>query len=71
MSTKVIKLLKGILLYFTITYFFCFIMAAESLFQLSLYYLLIGLFILIVLVGGCCEAFKNENLEDFISKFFK
>jgi putative effector of murein hydrolase LrgA (UPF0299 family) len=65
------KVLKGILLYSTILYFFFFIAAAESLFQLSLCHLVIGLFILIALVGGCSEAFRNENLEDFVPKFLR
>lgn len=65
------KALKGILLYSTILYFFCFITAAESLALASISYIIIGLFIFIILVGANILTFKNENLEDFIPKFLK
>lgn len=65
------KILKGILLYATILYFFCFIIAAESLASYSIFYIILGLFILIVLVGINTLTLKNENLEDYVPKWFR
>lgn len=65
------KILKGILLYFTILYFFCFISVAETLASYSICYPIFGLFILIVLIGANTLTLENENLEDFVPKFLK
>lgn len=62
---------KIVLLYGTILYFFCFITAAESLADYSIFYIILGLFVLIVLIGANTLAFKNENLEDFVPKWFR
>lgn len=65
------KIFKGILLYSTILYFFCFITAAESLASYSIFYIILGLFIFIVLIGANILTLKNENLEDYVHKWFK
>ena len=65
------KILKGILLYFTTLYFFIYLMIAESLFVTNFTIALIGLFLLIVLIGSTYEAFKNENLIEYIPKYFR
>lgn len=65
------KILKGILLYSTVLYFFLYIMIAESLFTTNFTAALIGLFLLIVLIGSTYEAFKNENLIEYIPKYFR
>ena len=65
------KILKGILLYSTILYFFCFISAAEALASYSIFYIILGLFIFIVLIGANILTLKNENLEDYVHKWFK
>ena len=65
------KILKGILLYSTVLYFFLYIMAAESLFTTNFTAALIGLFLLIILIGSTYEAFKNENLIEYIPKYFR
>ena len=65
------KILKGILLYSTILYFFCFITAAESLASYSIFYIILGLFILIVLIGANTLTLENENLEDYVPKWFR
>lgn len=62
------KLLKGILLYSTIIYFFCFAMAIES---LSVIALIIGLIIFALLVSACYIALNDDNLEDYVPKFLK
>ena len=62
------KLLKGILLYSTIIYFFCFAMAIES---LSIIALVIGLIIFALLVSACYIALNDDNLEDYVPKFLK
>lgn len=65
------KILKGILLYATTLYFFVYLMIAESLFTLNFTAALIGLFLLIILIGSTYEAFKNENLIEYIPKYFR
>lgn len=62
------KLLKGILLYATIIYFFCFAMAIES---LSVIALIIGLVIFALLVSACYIALNDDNLENYVPKWFK
>lgn len=62
------KLLKGILLYSTMIYFFCFAMAIES---LSVIALIIGLIIFVLLLIACYIALNDENLENYIPKWFK
>lgn len=62
------KILKGILLYSTIIYFFCFAMAIES---LSVIALIIGLIIFALLVSACYIALNDDNLEDYVPKFLK
>lgn len=46
-------------------------MAAESLFTTNFTAALIGLFLLIILIGSTYEAFKNENLIEYIPKYFR
>jgi hypothetical protein len=65
------KILKGILLHFTSLYFFIYLMSAESLFTTNFTAALIGLFLLIILIGSTYEAFKNENLIEYIPKYFR
>jgi hypothetical protein len=65
------KILKGILLYFTIIYSLLFLLIVESLLNISLCWVLAALFLLIVLVGGCIEAFKNDSLENYVPKWFR
>lgn len=65
------KILKGVLLYATVLYFFCFISIAETLASYSICYLIFGLFILIVLIGANTLTLENENLEDFVPKWFR
>jgi hypothetical protein len=62
------KFLKGILLYATIIYFFCFAMAIES---LSVIALIIGLGIFVLLLSACYIALNDDNLEDYVPKWFK
>ena len=62
------KILKGILLYSTIIYFFCFAMAIEG---LSVIALIIGLIIFALLVSACYIALNDDNLEDYVPKWFK
>jgi hypothetical protein len=62
------KFLKGILLYTTIIYFFCIIMAIES---LSVIALIIGLIIFVLLLSACYIVLNDDNLEDYIPKWFK
>lgn len=62
------KILKGILLYSTIIYFFCFAMAIES---LSVIILIIGLIIFALLVSACYIALNDDNLENYVPKWFK
>lgn len=62
------KILKGILLYSTILYFFCFAMAIES---LSVIALVIGLIIFVLLLSACYIALNNDNLENYVPKWFK
>lgn len=62
------KFLKGILLYATIIYFFCFIMAIES---LSIIALIIGISLFILLLVACYIILNNDNLEEYIPKWFK
>lgn len=62
------KFLKGILLYATIIYFFCFIMAIES---LSIITLIIGLIIFVLLLIACYIALNDDNLENYVPKWFK
>jgi hypothetical protein len=62
------KVLKGILLYSTIVYFFCFAMAIES---LSVIALIIGLIIFALLVSACYIALNDDNLENYVPKWFR
>lgn len=62
------KILKGILLYSTIIYFFCFAMAIES---LSVIALIIGLIIFVLLLSACYIALNDDNLENYVPKWFK
>lgn len=62
------KIFKGILLYFTIIYFCCFAMAIES---LSIIALIIGLILFILLLSACYIALNDDNLEDYVPKWFK
>jgi hypothetical protein len=62
------KFLKGILLYATIIYFFCFAMAIES---LSVIALVIGLIIFVLLLIACYIILNEDNLEDYVPKWFK
>ena len=62
------KILKGILLYSTIIYFFCFAMAIES---LSVLALIIGLIIFVLLLSACYIALNDDNLENYVPKWFK
>lgn len=62
------KFLKGILLYTTIIYFSCLIMAIES---LSVIALIIGISLFILLLVACYIILNNDNLEDYIPKWFK
>ena len=59
---------KVVLLYGTILYSLLYLIAAE---RLTFFYLIIGLVIVIVLIGACYEAFKNDNLENYIPKWFR
>jgi hypothetical protein len=62
------KFLKGILLYATIIYFFCFIIAIES---LSIIALIIGISIFILLLVVCYTILNDDNLEEYIPKWLK
>ena len=62
------KFLKGILLYATIIYFFCFIMAIES---LSIIALIIGISLFILLLVACYIILNEDNLENYIPKWFR
>lgn len=62
------KFLKGILLYTTIIYFFCLIMVIES---LSIIALIIGISLFILLLVACYIILNEDNLEDYIPKWFK
>jgi hypothetical protein len=62
------KFLKGILLYATIIYFFCFAMAIES---LSVIALIIGLGIFVLLLSACYTVLNDDNLENYVPKWFK
>lgn len=62
------KFLKGILLYTTIIYFFCIIMAIES---LSVIALIIGISLFILLLVVCYIALNEDNLEEYIPKWFR
>jgi hypothetical protein len=62
------KVLKGILLYFTIIYFFCLIMTIES---LSVIAIVIGLILFVILLIACYIALNDDNLENYVPKWFK
>ena len=62
------KILKGILLYATIIYFFCFAMAIES---LSVIALIIGLVIFALLLSACYIALNDDHLENYVPKWFR
>ena len=62
------KILKCILLYATIIYFFCFAMAIES---LSVLALIMGLVIFILLLIACYMALNDDNLENYVPKWFR
>jgi uncharacterized membrane protein YcaP (DUF421 family) len=63
------KILKGILLYSSIIYVALFLMGAESLAQLSVFYFIIGLCIFIILIAFCGAVFKNDDLKNYIPKW--
>lgn len=65
------KIGKIVLLYDTILYSLCLLLALESLVEISSVYVIIALFIEIILVTICYEVFKNENLENYIPKWFR
>ena len=62
------KFLKGILLYATIIYFFCLIMAIES---LSIIALIIGISLFILLLVACYIVLNDDNLKEYIPKWFR
>lgn len=62
---------KAVLLYGTVLYFFIYILSAESLTELNPLMAFIGLFILLVLIAVCKRVFKDDNLEDYLPKWFK
>lgn len=62
------KFLKGILLYATIIYFFCLIMTIESLPVIAL---IIGISLFILLLVVCYIALNEDNLEEYIPKWFR
>jgi hypothetical protein len=62
------KISKIVLLYGTILYSLLYLIAAES---LSFFYIVIGLAIVIVLVGACYEVFKDDDLENYVPKWFR
>lgn len=66
------KILKGILLYATIIYSLLFIMGIEFIVKSKIDSLIIaGLWILVLLIYGCYTAFKDDNLDNYIPKWFK
>lgn len=62
------KIGKIVLLYGTILYSLLYLIAAES---LSFFYIIIGLVIVIILIGACYEVLRNDNLENYIPKWFR
>ena len=62
---------KVVLLYGTILYFFCFIISAESLGEKYMFSPLIGILILFFLILMCHIALREDNLNDFIPKYFR
>lgn len=62
------KFLKGILLYATIVYFCCFITIVES---LSIIALIIGISLFILLSVACYIILNEDNLENYIPKWFR
>lgn len=65
------KFLKGILLYATIIYSLIFVIAVESLGNIHLSLPFIGIFIWIILIVICYELLKNDDLNEYIPKWFK
>lgn len=62
------KFLKGVLLYSTIIYFLCFIIAIEG---LSIITLIIGIIFFILLLGACYIVLNDDNLENYVPKWFR
>ena len=69
--SKILKVLKGILLYATILYFCLFIMAADSLGEIGIDAVCISFGILIALIVLCAIAFKNDSIENYIPRCLK
>lgn len=62
---KTLKVLKGILLYFTIIYFCLFVMSVDSLSNNGALWFWGAFGILIVLLVSCYFTIENENLKDY------
>ena len=69
MSIK--KIGKIVLLYSTILYSLCLLLALESLVEINNVYAIVALFIEVVLIIICYAVLKNDNLENYVPKWFK
>ena len=65
------KIGKIVLLYSTILYSLCLLLALESLLETNNAYAIIALFIEVIFITLCYETFKNDNLENYVPKWFK
>jgi heme O synthase-like polyprenyltransferase len=65
------KISKIVLLYSTILHSLLFLLALESLIEINNVYAIIALFIEVILITTCYEIFKNDNLENYVPKWFK
>lgn len=65
------KIGKIVLLYGTILYSLCLLLALESLIEINNAYAIIALFIEVIFITICYKTFKNDNLENYVPKWFK
>lgn len=65
------KIGKIVLLYSTILYSLCLLLALESLLETNSVYAIIALFIEVIFITVCYETFKNDDLENYVPKWFR
>ena len=65
------KIGKIVFLYSTILYSLCLLLALESLLETNNAYAIIALFIEVTFITVCYETFKNDDLENYVPKWFR
>lgn len=65
------KIGKIVLLYSTILYSLCLLLALESLLETNGVYAIIALFIEVIFITVCYGTFKNDDLENYVPKWFR